>query len=195
MICPRPTNTRDFLTMKQTTAIPKLSVLKVLQGDPDVIEGALPFGFGQIEGPAFLNGPNITWNGTINGFWDHVHKLNPNYDEDFKDVLAAQLAENNPEDNPDEADTAARKKTLTCRNDDPSFQINCRSLQEGIDHLHGVTASCSAPARTCWSVYCTGSQHIYLCNWVSHDQTFCITTLYRIAFLSPSSRNLEIEVE
>ena len=115
----------------------------------------LPFGDQMMtfEGPAFPSGPNITFTGTPEQFYNKVHQLNPNYDNDFKAVIAAQDAE-------DDDEVAHHTKTF-CYHDD---YAHTDAIRTGIHYLHGVTASCRSIRRFCDRVSCSEDSGIYPCN-------------------------------
>ncbi|KAF5005242.1 hypothetical protein FDECE_8300 [Fusarium decemcellulare] len=51
----------------------------------------------EFEGPAFVNGDNITFEGTAEQFYKKLLSINPDYDAHFKDIIAAQNAETDAE--------------------------------------------------------------------------------------------------
>lgn len=109
------------------------------------------------EGPVFTNGTNVTFEGTAEQFYNYVRELNPNYDVDFADILATQAAEN----------VKSKRANLYQCELNKAYLADVGSIGEGIRYLHGVTASCSAPAHTCTRPSCSYNSAILLCDDVS----------------------------
>lgn len=142
------------------------SALQARQNGTDSVVGEdLPFGSGiTFEGPAFVGGANITFTGTAEGFWNRVHELNPNYDADFKDIIAAQNATDTA------ADVADSQHRITCYHD--GLYASSSRIQQGVSYLYGLNAACSSPKRFCERVSCSYASGIYLCNAVGLPKLF-----------------------
>ena len=117
----------------------------------------------EIIGPVFKDGPNITFTGTPEAFYNKVHELNPNYDTDFQDVIAAQGSEDELEG----VDATAAK--TFCYHDD---YASTQPIKNGIKYLNSLSASCGSIRRFCTRVSCSYDSGIYLCNNVSAPISF-----------------------
>ena len=115
--------------------------------------------------------------GTIDQFYEHVLSLNPNYDNDFKDIIAAddqKWAALDPDDE-DASTLVKRYKNVHCTSHDATGgQAERSGIAAMIDHLHKVAAACRAPAKSCNGLGCrkdtidgSHDSKVALCNKVS----------------------------
>lgn len=136
----------------------------------------------EFEGRAFLNGANVSFVGTAEKFYNHLLSLNPNYDEDFKDIIAAQDAETDAElaemmNDSEKAEFDDFMKGANATSLDKrahkNFRRQCESDKRGsmpkpwgynYRYLKKINAMCKAPAGGCKRTTCRGTSGIWLCN-------------------------------
>ncbi|KAL4902251.1 hypothetical protein BDW74DRAFT_181097 [Aspergillus multicolor] len=120
------------------------------------------------------NGPTVLLNGTVQEIYAELLKINPSYDGDFAETLAAAQAAAETEsktyeaadiDADADAGIASLHKRLpvTCNNYDEAIT---RRIREGITYLRGVSGrpSNGPGPGNCGRVSCSYNSAIWWCN-------------------------------
>ncbi|KAL4733705.1 hypothetical protein BDV11DRAFT_175437 [Aspergillus similis] len=155
--------------MRLATALPAIAAFTLVQASTLNLEAPIP-GYGvedfTWEMDTTPGGPTVLLNGTVQEIYAELLKINPSYDGDFADTLAAAQAMAETETKSEtEAGAASLHKRLpvTCNNYDEAIT---RRIREGITYLRGVSGRpTNGPGPgNCGRVSCSYNSAIWWCN-------------------------------
>ncbi|KAL4956668.1 hypothetical protein BDW69DRAFT_181340 [Aspergillus filifer] len=120
------------------------------------------------------DGPILTLTGTIEKVHAQLREINPNYDEDWKNVPESDdFSGFSPSTVIDVLKAAADQKVLSCSKASEST-ANRKRIEEGIDYLRkrkGQVTVTTYPTYRCSRVSCSYNSAIFWCNESKMDLT------------------------
>ncbi|OJJ59691.1 hypothetical protein ASPSYDRAFT_67795 [Aspergillus sydowii CBS 593.65] len=117
---------------------------------------------------AYPEGPDLILNGTTAEVYVQLKEINPNYDEDFKDIpkVMDEISNMGTYDPVSELGThiLSKRHTLSCVTHDNADDATIYHIRGGISHLRGVKGKPTLTAGKCERVSCEWGDAIIWCN-------------------------------
>ncbi|OJJ02596.1 hypothetical protein ASPVEDRAFT_888642 [Aspergillus versicolor CBS 583.65] len=117
---------------------------------------------------AYPDGPDLILNGTVTEVYAQLKEINPNFDEDFKDVRTVmdEISTTDLSDPVSELEThiLSKRHTLNCISHDEADDASVDHIRGGISHLRSTKGKPTLAAGKCERVSCEWGDAILWCN-------------------------------